>query len=149
MRREYIITVALETETREQGLAFIKSKFKFATVEVKNSTRTDKQNKALHLWFTQLATELKDKHIPIYTVLTKRAEAEWTPTIVKEIWRDIQKAMFDKKSTKQLFINQEIDQIYDVINRLIIDATHGEVQVPTFPSIDNLIEKDYTNNIIN
>jgi hypothetical protein len=137
MRREYIITVALSTISREEGIAYIMSKFKHATVEVKNSTRTDQQNKSLHLLFSQLATELKDKHIPIYTILSKRAETEWTPTIVKEIWRDIQKAMFDKKSTKQLFKTMEIEQIYDVMNRMIIEATHGEVTVVPFPSYES------------
>ena len=145
MRREYIITVALETKTREDGISYIKSKFKHATVEVKNSVRTDQQNKSLHLLFSQLATELKDKHIPIYTILSKRAKTEWTPTIIKEIWRDIQKAMFDKKSTKQLFKTMEIKQIYDVMNRMIIDATHGEASMPPFPSwesqLNNSIEQ--------
>ncbi len=149
MRREYIITVALETETKEEGLAFIKSKFKFATVEVKNSTRTDQQNKALWLWMSQIAEALNDKHFDLKLIM-KDMEIPWSKDSVMEyIFRPLMKAKFGKISTKQLFVNGEIDELIDIIIKLIAEKTNGEVTTPMWPSIDNLKEKDYTNNIIN
>jgi len=71
-----------------------------------------------------------------------------TKANVKEmIWKPIEQAMFDKKSTKDL-TTQDINSIYDIINKVF-----GEmgVSLPSFPSAEeqNLMEtygKEKNNN---
>ena len=111
-------------------------------IDVKNvkETRTTQQNSALHLWFTQLAEALNEKHFTVRDILQKSVQVDWTPVLVKEvIWRRLQESMFGKKSTTQLFKSKEIDQLYDTINRVVIERTHGEVTTPPFPCFEDLL----------
>lgn len=88
---------------------------------------TEQQNKALHLYFRLLAQELADKdfdfksiHIPI----------EPTESLVKEyMWKPIQRAMFDKKSTQEL-TQGEVGRIYDVLHRHLVEKLDVNVQFP-------------------
>lgn len=105
-----------------------------AIVEIKNvkQTRSNLQNRALHLFFTQIAKELNDNGIPfIYTGLKgMEMETLWTPELFKEMtWKQLQKAMFGTTSTTKLKRN-EIDPIFEVINKFF--AERG-IQV-NFPS---------------
>ena len=62
--------------------------------------RTEKQNAALHLYFQKLSDMLNDSGYSVMKTLRHDAEIDWTPTLIKELmWRKIQKAMYDKKST--------------------------------------------------
>lgn len=95
--------------------------------------RTEQQNKALHLWFTQVAEALDSEGLSIQEVLAKAVDRPWTETSVKELmWRPIQKAMLDKESTTGLE-RSECSKVYEVLNRHL--GTHFGVHVP-FPSED-------------
>ena len=95
-------------------------------------TRTDKQNKALHLWCTLMADELNNDGLDMRKVLKENVNIPWTKTTVKEyIWRPIQKALTTKISTTEIDTN-EPSVIWEIINRHL-----GEkfgVEVPSFPS---------------
>lgn len=103
----------------------------------KRKKRTELQNRALHLYFDKLSEELNDKGISSHQIFSESVEMFWTPTLVKEIWRKVQQAMFKKKSTKELLKHEEIDRIYDVMNKLIIERSGGQVSVP-FPCLEEL-----------
>jgi hypothetical protein len=125
----------------EDVAGFIENKFKFdfklRIVDIKNvkETRTDQQNKALHLFFTQLAEALNEKNFDMRAIIREDVEIEWSSHTVKEyLWRPLQKALYGKKSTTELFKSQEIDKIYDYIVKIISERTKNEVIVPTFPS---------------
>lgn len=97
--------------------------------------RTIKQNSALHKYFTLLAEALNDGGFDMRETIRQDVEIPWTPETVKEnLWRPIQNAYFKKRSTAKLKKN-EIDKVYDVLNRTIGGRTG--VFVP-FPSENNL-----------
>jgi Ser-tRNA(Ala) deacylase AlaX len=114
---------------------------KEVSVEIKQhrKTRTDRQNRALHLWFTQLARELNDNGQDMRQVISKEIDIAWSPYTVKEhLFRTTMKAMYGYKSTKQLKTN-EIDKIFDVITKAIGERTG--LFVP-FPSLEQLINRE-------
>ena len=108
------------------------------------SKRTEQQNKALHLYFTQIAEALNhegfDVRIILQVIAEKGVDMMWSPALVKELlWRRIQKKYLDKHSTIELDSLQEIDRIYDMLNKFL--SENFFVSVP-FPSIETLIEKE-------
>jgi len=101
--------------------------------------RTLTQNAALHLWFTKLAEALNDAGWDIRKTIRGGIEIPWTPAAVKEyLWRPVQKQFLKKKSTTELNRQEDIDKIYDIINRTISERTG--VSVP-FPSIEELMKE--------
>lgn len=138
-------TITIETST---PIDYIVGKMKFygkvLDVEKTKETRTSQQNRALHLWYGQLAQALNEKHIGVRMILNEKVEVEWTPILIKEIlWRKLQKAMFGKQSTRQLFKSKEIDQLFDTINSIIIERTNGEVIPPPFPNWEDMSREEY------
>jgi len=140
------IIISVKAETLAEGLQKAKQKAKetgFEVIDVKpvKSVRTLQQNSALHLFFTLLADELNDKHFDMRHLIRREVELSWTPYSVKEyLWRPLQKALLGKKSTTQLGKTQDIDLIYDHLNRIITERTNGEVDFPAFPSIESAID---------
>ena len=101
--------------------------------------RTDRQNRALHLWFTQLAQALNKDGFDMKAVIKEGIDIFWSPYTVKEhLWRPVQKAYLGKESTRNLDTG-EIDKIFDIINKGVGEKTG--VYVP-FPSIDALMEEE-------
>lgn len=104
---------------------------------MRKAKRTDQQNAALHLWFTMLADELNSAGYDMKKTMRKELDIPWTAYNVKEfLWRPMQEATLGKKSTTKLNTD-EIDKVYDAINRVIGERTG--VHVP-FPSIENLYQ---------
>lgn len=109
--------------------------------------RTSKQNRALHLWYTQLAEALNEAGFDIRRTIKEDFDIPWSPLTVKEyLWRPIQKIYMKEHSTKRLK-TKDIDVIYDIINREIGQRTG--IDVPMFPSIDMLMEKEMIASNIN
>lgn len=97
--------------------------------------RTAKQNNALHLYFTLLAQALNESGYDMKKVIRQEVDIPWNPYSIKEyLWRPVQEAQLGKKSTTKLKKN-EIDQVYETINRVIGERTG--VHVP-FPSLEQL-----------
>ena len=98
--------------------------------------RTEQQNRSLHLLFRMLAEELNLAGLDMRKTLKPDIDIIWTDKSVKEyLWRPIQKAMYQKKSTTELNKQEEIDKIYEVICRHLADKFGFEC--PPFPSIEN------------
>lgn len=90
------------------------------TIRVYRDTgiRTSDQNRAMHKYFNLLATALNDAGLNVQHILSKKIELDWTPNMIKEIlWRDVQKRLFGKTSTKDLDKMNEITLVYDTLNR--------------------------------
>ena len=103
--------------------------------------RTDKQNAALHLYFTQLSEALNDAGFDMKKLLKQEIDIPWDTINAKEyLWRPIQKELLKKKSTTELKSN-EIDKVYEVLNRMIGERTG--IYIP-FPSIEEL-ERQFNN----
>ena len=96
-----------------------------ATIELKaiKMTRSSAQNRALHLFFTQVSEQLNNVGIPFVYRGLKGMEIEttWTPELFKEMtWKQLQKAMFGIDSTTKLKRNQ-IDPIFETINKFFAE----------------------------
>jgi hypothetical protein len=102
-------------------------------------TRTQQQNKALHVYFTLISHELNEIGMEFsYTGLNENDfSLRYTPEIVKEfIFKPIIRTMFGLKSTTKLTTIQ-IDETIDVITKFF-----GEKGISLdFPCYENLIEK--------
>ena len=93
-------------------------------------TRTNRQNRALHVYFTLLGEALNDAGADMRSVIREGIDIPWTPTTVKEyLWRPVQEQQLGKKSTTEL-TTKEIDEIYDTINRAIGERTGVHVPFP-------------------
>ncbi len=109
--------------------------FQVTKVTKTQNRRTNKQNKALHLYFTHLAEALNDAGYDMRKTIKDSIDIPWTPETIKEnLWRPVQKAYLQKDSTTKLD-TIEIDKVYDVLNKAIGERTG--VHVP-FPSIETL-----------
>jgi len=98
--------------------------------------RTTKQNRSLHLMFSQLATELNENGQYIPKVI--KLDAPWNAVRIKElIWRPTQKTLFGTTSTTQLTTKQ-IDQVFEVIHKALANVGIEIV----FPSIESLAWKE-------
>lgn len=103
-------------------------------------TRSQKQNQALHVFFTLISYELNEMGVEFsYTgASSKDFNTRYTPHIVKEFfWRPLQITMFDIKSTTKIN-TQQINEITEVIVKFF-----GERGVVIgFPNIEQLIDKE-------
>jgi hypothetical protein len=103
-----------------------------------NSDRlTRQQQKALHLWFKQVADECNSEGRTLTMILNKFIiDAPATDYAIKNyIWRPLQEAMVGKHSTTELLKKQEIDQIVMALNKFF--AEELKMQLPTFPSLED------------
>ena len=99
----------------------------------KEGTRSNAQNRSIHLWLTQVAEELDRHGHTVQNVTSKIQRAEIRPTgeNLKEIlWRPYMIASTRKESTTQLN-KSEVDRVYEGLNKFLGD--HFGIHIP-FPS---------------
>lgn len=95
-----------------------------------HSKRTLSQNRALHLAFELLASELNNAGLDMRATLKPSISIDWTPETVKEyLWRPVQKLQLKKESTTDL-TTKEVSDVWETLNRFLGEK-HG-VHVP-FP----------------
>jgi len=144
IKKQYAITIVVENEatTIKEGMQEAKKTIegiglKVFDVKPLKSQRTKKQNKALHRLFTQLAEEMAEKGIDMRTFI--QVPVSFTPYSIKEyLWKPLQRVMLGKRSTTQLDKTEDINKIYDNLNRIIVERTKGEIEMPPFPSLEIL-----------
>lgn len=106
----------LETQ-KEQAKQYIDSqKGLIEIVNVKKS-RTNQQNRALHLFFTIVTNQLNElgQEFQYSGISGKSLSMPYTPELFKNmIWREIQKAMYGIESTTKINTDQ-INGILDVL----------------------------------
>lgn len=97
------------------------------------ATRTEQQNRALHLWFTQKAKQCRDAGVSPRMAFEKTVELEMTPELMKEIWRTVQKALYKKRSTTELAKSTgEIEEIAEHLNRFFAENFNLEgIAIPS------------------
>jgi len=92
--------------------------------------RTINQNKALHLYFKQLADKLNAAGFDIQKTMKKDFQIPWNERTIKElIWHKVQEVMTDKASTADLE-PKEVNDIYQVVTRHIAQTTGVSVAFP-------------------
>jgi hypothetical protein len=101
-------------------------------MEPKAAPRTEQQNRALHLYFTQLAAALNDAGYTVQLVLKEKMDLDWSPSMVKELlWRTTQQALLGKSSTTELSKQGDIDNVYDHLNRHIAERFGIHIAFPS------------------
>ena len=95
--------------------------------------RTQAQNNSLHLLFDLLAKELQKEGITMQMVLQKFIlETPATKTTIKELlWKPLQFALIGKGSTTELLKQEEIDLVYDALNKFTSENWGISVPFPT------------------
>lgn len=100
--------------------------------------RTTQQNRALHMYFDQLASTLNDAGLDMRRVLKPGVDIPWSKDTVKDyLWRPIQQAQLQKDSTTEL-TTKEIDEVVRTISRHLGQKFGIDVD---FPSIETLQQK--------
>jgi hypothetical protein len=89
--------------------------------EYEGPTRTEAQNRALHLYCEQVADALNSGGLTIEQVLKNfTMELEWSKESVKEIlWRTAQKRLLGKTSTTELSKQEDVSKVYEATNRFL------------------------------
>ena len=103
------------------------------SVEVKlyKTTRTNRQNRALHLYFDLLSEALNDAGFDMKAVMGD-VDIPFTPGTVKShLWLPIQKAYLETDSTTKLKTN-EITTVYDILNKHVGERTGISLSFPNF-----------------
>lgn len=95
--------------------------------------RTDKQNKALHVYLGILAKMLNDAGLEMAVVLKHQADVPWSKDSTKELlWRPVQRALIDKSSTTKAN-TADYSKIHQVLSRHLSQKL-GAPHVP-WPSL--------------
>lgn len=99
--------------------------------------RTENQNKALWLFFTQLAKELNDGGLDMRKVLKPTYNIPWNKDNVHDhIWIPIQEALYGTNSTTFLRKQEQIDKIHEVIMREL--GEKHELEYIPFPNDEQI-----------
>lgn len=94
--------------------------------------RTPKQNNALHLWYEKVAQALNEGGFPVQLVLRHKMDLDWDKNMVKDLlWRPAQVAILNKKSTTELSKLEDIEKVWEHLNRHF--AEKFGIHIP-FPS---------------
>lgn len=106
--------------------------------------RTEQQNNALHLYFSQVAEVLNAAGLTIEKVIAYfTMEHEWTTGTVKEIiWREAQRYAVGKESTADLDKLMEINKTWEIVNRFLAKLKVESIPFPSIELWGKKIEKE-------
>ncbi len=111
---------------------------KFIELKIASKQRTSRQNRSLHLMFTQLADQLNDAGKDLQTTLRADVSVAWTPELTKALlWKPVMKAVTGKDSTR-LLTTVELDKVFEILSKHLGETLGLEIQ---FPSIESLIHQ--------
>lgn len=105
-----------------------------------DNKRTLKQNSSLHKLFKDISDEMIAKGIDLRMLVRDEVPIKPTPDNIKWMWKLLQVGLFDKKSTTELKKSGEIEVVWDNFNKIMIERTDGQICLPPFPSIANIID---------
>ncbi len=130
-----------EVSKAKDKLGYFIKKGKIIDMTEKKNTRSTKQNSALHLLFTIISSQLNEMGIDFqyFGLKGQQLSMRHTPHLVKEmVWKPIQMALFDIKSTTKINTTQ-INEIVDVLTNFF-----GErgivIEFPSRETLRRLIE---------
>lgn len=104
-------------------------------MEKKNKLLTRQQQKALHLFYEHLAQELSDAGLDMKKTLKPEIDIPWSARTVKDfLWRPIQQAQLQKKSTTEL-TTTDIDKVVNTLTRHLGERFGIEIQFPCIEEV--------------
>lgn len=112
------------------------------TVEHVPDVRSDAQNRARWLFCDQMAHLLNDSGLDMRAFISEGIDMPWSKdTFMSFVWKPTFKMLTGKTTTRKE-TTQDINRIYDVINRAVTERSNGMIKTPPFPSVDSLMERD-------
>lgn len=111
---------------------------------MQDQKRTLRQNRSLHLWFSQIAEELNERGLDMKTVLKPEIEIPWTGESVKNhIYRPVMKILTGKESTTEQ-TTKDPTLVYETINRFLADkGIHIPLPSEESQSFKTIIDTSY------
>lgn len=101
------------------------------SIDERKPKRSDAQNNALHLWFELLARELNNAGYTVQIVLSHKMDIDWNKELIKDLlWKPAQQAILKKKSTTELRKVEDIDKVWEHLNRHIGEKFGVHVPFP-------------------
>lgn len=95
--------------------------------------RTDNQNRAMHLWFRQIAETCQNQGVTMNLIINHTHDVSVTEYGVKALWHVLQKALYGTDSTAQIKKSGQIDKM---VEHFVALFAKEEVELPPFPSND-------------
>lgn len=96
--------------------------------------RTDQQRKAIEVYCRNLAETLNLGGLDqrkVLAAMKEGAEIPWSQATCKEnLWRTIQIALLNKKSTTKL-LPPEVSRVYEVLNRFLVERFNVSIPFPS------------------
>lgn len=140
---KYDLNNTIERDKCKDRFAFLMKQNKLVELKAVKKTRSNQQNRALHLFFTFISQELNEMGMEFTYIGLNTPEISlmYTPELVKNmVWRPIQIALFEIESTTKLNTDQ-MNKIIDVITKFLGDKG----VVIEFPNIETLMNSTYYN----
>lgn len=142
-----VIRYQIDVETVEEGKKAIENILRLQGIQTNlkiehiADERSDAQNRARWLFCDQMARLLNEHSLDMRAFISEGIDMPWSKdTFMDFIWRPTLKMLTGKKTTRKE-TTQDINQVYDVINRAVTQRTNGIVQVPSFPSVESKMDR--------
>jgi len=104
---------------------------------------TRSQQNALHKYFELLAEALNSAGLDMKKVLKPGVAIPWSPISVKEfLWRPIQKACLGKYSTTELNKFEDINIVFDTLNRHLSEKFYISEPFPSLEQLEIQLEEE-------
>jgi hypothetical protein len=99
----------------------------------------------LHKYFELLSESLNGGGFTVQLVLAQKMDLDWSPNSVKELlWRPAQQAILNKRSTTRLSKLEEIDTVYEHLNRHLSEKFWLHVPFPHNEELEGMIKAENT-----
>jgi hypothetical protein len=98
----------------------------------KSSKRTSQQNKALHVWFKETASECLDNGVTVDAILKHAIDMQVDEGFIKWLFRRIATKKYGHKSTADVEDNQ-INPILDDMRLFFAHKVEPTIELPPFP----------------
>lgn len=100
-------------------------------------TRTNQQNRALHLWLTMLAEQLNDAGFSVNDKVVFQAEISFTKENIKEsAVHPVMMALFPEVDSTAKLTSTQLQDVYSHVDRAISERTGVHVPWPTQEQLD-------------
>ncbi len=100
-------------------------------VKIHKNTRTNRQNRALHLYFSLVSDELSSAGFELRDLVLDNIPIPITSESIKLLWKQMQEKMYGTTSTTELKTNQ-ISEVYDAMNIVISERLKVHIPFPNF-----------------
>lgn len=101
----------------------------------RTDTRSNAQNRALHKWFAEKARQCNDHGVTMQEVYNNTIELEVTPENIKDMYKRVLKALYNKNSTTKLSkTDDELNNVLDHVNRFFAEKIPQHLDPIALPS---------------